>query len=207
MPKMSKSSRRCRRPALLVQQTAEQLVEVPTIVPYSSLHGLVEQHVDIPVPHGRGGRGCGGGLQGLRPGQNSTTFSGAEHVDIPVPHGRGLQGFRPETGFFCLLHPRTRLVLRMRLLQRVFALLPKIKKGARLGPHSGSELSADFTPSTPPAYLADIVLELGMWRDEMGFVWVQGLPTFPGGTGWTTQDEPGDESGDPHEALLLFPGC
>ena len=58
MPKMSKSSRRCRRPALLVQQTAEQLVEVPTIVPYSSLHGLVEQHVDIPVPHGRGGRSC-----------------------------------------------------------------------------------------------------------------------------------------------------
>ena len=42
--------------------------------------------------------GVRGGLQGLRPGQNSTAFSGAEHVDIPVHLGRGgvggLQGLR-----------------------------------------------------------------------------------------------------------------
>ena len=36
----------------------------------------------------------GGGLQGLRPGQNSPAFSGAEHVDIPVRSG-GLQCLRP----------------------------------------------------------------------------------------------------------------
>ena len=70
----------------------EQLVEVPTIVSYSSLHGLVEQNVDIPVPHGRDR--VGGGLLGLHPGQSSTAFGGARYfpaataeqiVDTPVP--------------------------------------------------------------------------------------------------------------------------
>ena len=49
----------------------------------------------------------------------------------------------------------------------------KLTKGAPLGPHSGSELSADFTPFTPPACLADVVLGPGKWRDETGFEWVQ----------------------------------
>ena len=69
VPKNSSSSRRSRRRRVpLVQQTAEQLVEVPTIVSFCSLHGLVEQNVDTPVPHSRGGRGGRGGLQGSRPG-------------------------------------------------------------------------------------------------------------------------------------------
>ena len=59
-----KSSRRSRvRRVLLVQQTAEQLVKVLTIVSVSSSHVLVEQNVDIPVLHGRGGRFSRGGLQ------------------------------------------------------------------------------------------------------------------------------------------------
>ena len=74
-------------------QTAEQLVEVPSIVSYSSLHGNVEQNADIPVPLGRGGRG---GLQDLRHGQDSTAFGGADHVDIPVPRSGGLRGSRPK---------------------------------------------------------------------------------------------------------------
>ena len=53
--------------SLRQRQTAEQLVEVLTIVSYSSLRGVVEQNADIPVPPGRGGSGCGGG--GL-PGQS-----------------------------------------------------------------------------------------------------------------------------------------
>ena len=61
-------------------------MEVPTIVSYSSLQGIVEQNADIPVPPGRGG--CGG-LQELLPQQDSTVFGGADHVDFPVPHGRG----------------------------------------------------------------------------------------------------------------------
>ena len=72
-----------------VQQTAER-----TIVSYSSLHGLVEQNVDIPVPHGRGGRVGIRGLQGF-PGQDSTAFVGAERVENPVPRSGGLQGSRP----------------------------------------------------------------------------------------------------------------
>ena len=76
VPKIPSSSRRSRRRWVpLVQQTAEQLVEVPAIVSFSFLHGLVEQNVDIPVPHGRGGRDGGGGLQGLRPRQASTASS------------------------------------------------------------------------------------------------------------------------------------
>ena len=48
---------------------AEQLVEVPTIVSYSSLQRSMEQHVDIPVPRRGGGIS---GLRGVFPGQSST---------------------------------------------------------------------------------------------------------------------------------------
>ena len=78
-------------------QLAEQLVEVPTVLSYSSLQQLVvEQTVDIPVP-GRSGGGGRGGLQGFS-GQGSTASSGADRVDIPVPRSGGLQGSRPGQG-------------------------------------------------------------------------------------------------------------
>ena len=64
-------------------QTADQLVEVPTIISYSTLRGLVEQNVDIPVQ--RGGERS---LQGLRPGQGSTARTVEHTVGIPVPHSR-----------------------------------------------------------------------------------------------------------------------
>ena len=80
-------------------KTAEQLVEVPTILSFSSLQQrIAEQLVDIPVPQVR--QGGGGGLHGFRAGQGTTAFRGAEFVDLPVPPGRGggvgrggLQGF------------------------------------------------------------------------------------------------------------------
>ena len=50
-------------------QLAEQLVEVPTIVSFSSLQRIMEQTVDIPVPQG-GGRHAD--LQGFLRGQSST---------------------------------------------------------------------------------------------------------------------------------------
>ena len=75
VPKISSSRQSRRRRVRFAEQTAEQLVEVPTIVSYSSLHGLVEQNVDIPVPHGRDR--VGGGLLGLLLGQSSTAFGGA----------------------------------------------------------------------------------------------------------------------------------
>ena len=57
-------------------QLAEQLVEVPTIISYSSLlQRTMEQHVDIPVPR-RGGRNAG--LQGSLPEQSSTFSPGGD---------------------------------------------------------------------------------------------------------------------------------
>ena len=92
-------------------QCVDKLVHVPVVQfvleDWSSpwTHGLVQLNVDIPVPSVRGGRG---GLQGLRPGQNSTAFGAAEHVGIPVPRG-GSKVYTQDR--FLLLHPRTRLVL------------------------------------------------------------------------------------------------
>ena len=42
----------------------------------------------------------------------------------------------------------------MRFLQWGFRTFHQIKKSARLGPHSGSELSADFSSSSPPPELS-----------------------------------------------------
>ena len=91
VPKISSSRHSHMRRVRFAEQTAEQLVEVPTIISYSSLRGIVEQNVDIPVPRGRGRVGLG-----LHPGHSSTPFGGAEflpaatadqNVDIPVPRG------------------------------------------------------------------------------------------------------------------------
>ena len=116
VPKISLPS--CPRTALREPQTAEQLVEVPTVVSWSML---------IPVPRGSGGQclqdslpvqspaahpveqlvdiSSGGGLQGLRPGQGSTAFPGgssqrtAEQIaDIPVP-ARVSRSFRGVPAF------------------------------------------------------------------------------------------------------------
>ena len=56
-------------------QLAEQLVEVPTIVSFSSLQRIMEQTVDIAVPQG-GGRLAG--PQGFLPGQSSTALHGSQ---------------------------------------------------------------------------------------------------------------------------------
>ena len=85
-------------PGLLIPVTLDGpvppplMVEVPTIVSFSSLQRIMEQTVDIPAPRGRGRRG---GLQDFFPGQSSTA---AADVDIPVPRG-DLQGFLPGQGF------------------------------------------------------------------------------------------------------------
>ena len=63
---------------LLDDVLAEQPVEVPTIVSYSSLQRIMEQNVDIPVP---GGGGRNAGLQGFLPGTefNSAAFVSGTH--------------------------------------------------------------------------------------------------------------------------------
>ena len=66
-------------------QTAEQLVEVPTIESYSSLQGMMEQNADIPVPPGRGGWAGQGGQQGYSQGQ--ADFAGDEHPQAFLSSG------------------------------------------------------------------------------------------------------------------------
>ena len=107
---------------------------------------LVEQKVDIPVPHGHGGRVGHGGLQGFSQGQGSTVFHGADHVDTPVPRGRGSfggpQGFLPSSSGASSSHSPGAVDEAFTGFFRTFA---QIKKSAGLRPHSGSELGADFT--------------------------------------------------------------
>ena len=94
VPKVS-SHPRCARTDLWTPQTAEQLVEVPTIVSFFLLQLIMEQNVGIPVP-GREGRPAG--PQGFLPEQRSPS-SVEQIIDIPAPGRgvqRGLQGFSQE---------------------------------------------------------------------------------------------------------------
>ena len=81
VPKISQD---CTQPRLVdtlrQPQTVEQLVEVPTIISFSSLQRTVEQNVGISVV---GGSGAGGGLSGFLPGQ-SYSFTAEQIVDNPV---------------------------------------------------------------------------------------------------------------------------
>ena len=107
--RLSKCPRSCSMTSLCAPpmrdtQLVEQLVEVPTIISYSSLRRTTEQHVDIPVPR-RGGRQPG--LQGLLAGQSSTASQLAldriseriaeQNVHFAVSRG-GIQDSRPGQG-------------------------------------------------------------------------------------------------------------
>ena len=115
---------------------------MPTIISYSSLREIVEQNVDIPVPHGRDGRE---GLLGLHPRQSSTAFSGADHrsvtaeqiVDIPAPRGgRVLHPASSSSGLQGTANPGS------------FRTFPQNKKSAKLGPHPSPRVPASVSSST-----------------------------------------------------------
>ena len=143
--------RLCREPQLV-----EQLVEVPTVVSYSSLlQRTVEQHVDIPVPRGRGRLA---GLQGSSPGQSSTAFV-EQIVHIP---GGGLQGFRPRQGSTASssFSPAGSDDDADELGIGVFSHFSPVEKSAKVTSHSSqrvlrsvssSELSAHQMPRVGPA--------------------------------------------------------
>ena len=87
------------RSALSEPQTVEQLVEVPTVVSFSSLQqSIAEQFIDIPVPR----LGGSGRFPGSHPGPGSLQRSVEQNVNTPVPHGRGRVGGTGRQGF----HPR-----------------------------------------------------------------------------------------------------
>ena len=152
-------------------QMVEQLVDVPTVVSYSSLQQLTaEQTVDNPVS-GRDGGGTRGGLQGSLPGQNSAAVHVEQTVDIPVPQRRrrrkGSPGSLPGLGSTAYLEQIVDTPARDSPqgflpgqssssssrshdgpddgIQGVFRTFPRMKKSAGQGPHPGSELGADFT--------------------------------------------------------------
>ena len=137
-------------------QLAEQLLEVPTIISFSSLQRIVEQNVDIPVPYGGVRR-----LQGFHPGQGSATSPSSLERMPERSASRSLTSPCLVEAFKIFAQDMVqRLRSFLHTFQLVpwtsrfmwfFALFPGRKKGARLGPHSGSELSADFISSTPSA--------------------------------------------------------
>ena len=132
---------RAARTVLRAPQTADQLVEVPTIISYSSLlQRTVEQIADIPVPLGRGRRDAD---QGFLRGQGPTAHSSSleriseqileQIADIPVARGDP-HGFRPEQSSSSVAHsPVAWLNTEDEPFQRVFALFPRMKK-VRLSP-------------------------------------------------------------------------
>ena len=81
----------------------------------------------------------GGGLQDFLPGQSSSASSSSP---------AGVHGSADGPG------------------EGVFRTFPQKKKGATLGAHSGSELSADINPSTPAAHVDHWVDVWCRWQDS-----------------------------------------
>ena len=153
-----------------VPQMVEQLVEVPTVISFSSLQRTAEQHVDIRVPR-RGGRHPG--LQGLLSGQSSTASQLAleriseriveQIVDFPVSRG-GLQEFRPGQSSSSSHSPAGVEERADEPGEGVFALFPKIKKcevGFALGSESARWCQPIHASSSAPCSSQAVGHDLG----------------------------------------------
>ena len=156
--------RLCREPQLV-----EQLVDVPTIVSFSSLRRPVEQNFDIPVV---GGSGAGGGLSGFLPGHHFS-MPAEQIVDNPVPRpgvagdlqgflrgqcstafseqipqfpdpGGGRRDFQPVQG-----STASSSDLPGQAGQGVFSTFHRKKKSAKIPRIQGSELGAESSSWTP----------------------------------------------------------
>ena len=146
------------RTAVRVPQLAEQLVEVPTIISYSSLQRTLEQHVDIPVPGG-GGRIVG--LQGFPPRQSSSAPYSREEliseriVEQIVDHlsSGGLHGSLSGLGSSSSLSPAGFEERADEPGKGSFRTFHQNKKSAKLASHS--ELLPESSPSTRAAQLAE----------------------------------------------------
>ena len=131
---------------------------------------LVEQKVDIPVPHGHGGRVGLGGLQGFSQGQGSTAFLGADHADTPVPQGRGSfggpQGFFPSPSGASSSHSPGAVD---EAFTKVFRTFPQNKKSAKSGSRSSQRVPVSFGPSTPAPQQRVRLMQWVMIMNEHGF--------------------------------------
>ena len=179
VPKISSPCRHCRRRVRFAEQLAEQLVEAPTIVSFSSLQRIMEQNVDIPVP---GGGGRLASRQCFPPRQSSRAADVEQIVEIPARGG--LQDFLPDQGPTASSPSRLHDVADDEI-QWVFRTFPRPRKSAKVTRQSSAELLGEvssWTPAAhhggflvdeaPAAHLVDIVLESNMLRDEAGYVWM-----------------------------------
>ena len=178
VPKISPTPRPPRRRRVrFAEQTAEQLVEVPTIISYSSLQRTVEQNVNIPVP-GRGGQHVG--LQGFLPRQRSTALHASqerssERIVEQIVDSRVLGGGSSASSSSSREHAG----------EGVFRTFPRVKKSPKLGSHSGSELLPESSPSTLSAHQM-ATDECSEMVDDNGHAWVR-LDTARG-TFWQNLD-------------------
>ena len=168
------------RAVLRDPQLAEQLVEVPTIVSYSSLQRIMEQNVDIPVP-GRGRRVSG--LQGSLPRQSSTaTRSSKKRISRRIAEqivdirGGGLQDFRPGQSSSSSSHfpagvPEAPDEPGQGFFFRTFHKIKKVRSRVR------TRVPASVSPSTPAPQLrvrlkqwVMILIEHGLyfWNKDTG---------------------------------------
>ena len=137
-------------------QLAEQLVEVPTIISFSSLQRIVEQNVDIPVPYG-GARG----LQGFPFGQDSTSSPlsleriserNVEQIVDSRGFGGGLQDFLRGQSSSSPSHDPARVHEALDGSSAgVFRTFPQNKKSATVGPHSSLRVPASVISRTGAA--------------------------------------------------------
>ena len=122
------------RTSIREPQLAEQLVEVPTIVSFSSLQRIVEQTVDIPVPQ-----------------------DGGRHADLQGFLRERVQQVSSRSFIFpvelFIAQDRVHL-LQMGLLKEFFALFPVLKK-ARSWLRTRIGTAPESSPSTPVAQLED----------------------------------------------------
>ena len=159
-------------------QLAEQLVEVPTIVSFSSLQRVMEQTVDIPAPQG-GGRHAD--LQSFLRGQSST---GAVQI-VDAPRG-GLQGFRPGQSSSASSSSTPGVHGSADGPGKgVFRTFPQNKKSAKMGSHSSQRVPASVSPSTPaPHHRTRLIDWVMVLSGERLYFWNR----CTGETRWTMED-------------------
>ena len=151
------------RAALRVTQLVEQMVEVPTILSYSSfLQRTVEQHVDIPVPVGGG---LLAGLQGFLPRQSSTASTVVQIVDIP---GGSLQGSRPGQGSPASSSFQSPAGSDDEPREGFFRTFPRPKKKCEIGFALGVGTAPRVSPSSQAARLEDSVEWVQLWERFAG---------------------------------------
>ena len=165
------------RANLRVTQLVEQLVEVPTIISFSSFQRTVEQHVDIPVS---GGGGASSGLQGISSGQSSTASPSTkkhiserivERIVDPVSSG-GLPHSLPGQSSSSSHSPAGVLEDVDEPGEGFFRTFPQNKKGAKLAPHSSPTVPTSVSSSTPAAQLVvqlrDSNANCSVWKAPAG---------------------------------------